>query len=65
MVIAGYFPGVITYFSLWYPKREQTMRIAIFCTGTFASGAYAGILVIVLVVISSCLSTIVRLGVHK
>ncbi|CAF2565556.1 unnamed protein product [Rotaria sp. Silwood2] len=39
MVIAGYFPGIITYFSLWYPRREQIMRIAIFCTATFASGA--------------------------
>jgi hypothetical protein len=45
MVIAGYFPGIITYFSLWYPKREQIMRIAIFCTATFASGALVGILV--------------------
>ncbi|CAF3389235.1 unnamed protein product [Rotaria socialis] len=44
MVIAGYFPGIITYFSLWYPKREQIMRIAIFCTATFASGALVGIL---------------------
>ena len=45
MVIAGYFPGIITYFSLWYTKREQTMRITIFCTATFASGALVGILV--------------------
>ncbi|CAF3625425.1 unnamed protein product [Rotaria sp. Silwood1] len=44
MVIAGYFPGIITYFSLWYPKREQIMRIAIFCTATFGSGALVGIL---------------------
>ena len=47
MVIAGYFPGIITYFSLWYRKREQIMRIAMFCTATFASGAFGGILVII------------------
>ncbi|CAF3603156.1 unnamed protein product [Rotaria sp. Silwood1] len=51
MVIAGYFPGIITYFSLWYPKREQIMRIAIFCTATFGSGALVGILVIMSIAI--------------
>jgi MFS family permease len=49
MVTAGYFPGIITYLSLWYRKREQIMRIAIFCTATFASGAVCGALVNILI----------------
>lgn len=49
MVIAGYFPGIITYLALWYCKREQVMRITIFCTATFAAGAFGGILVIIFI----------------
>lgn len=64
-MIAGYFPGVITYFSLWYPKREQSLRIAIFCCGTFFSGAYVGVLVIIFIVISSRFSTSPFLGLRK
>ena len=29
MTVAGYFPNMIIYISLWYCKKEQTMRIAI------------------------------------
>jgi hypothetical protein len=44
---AGYYPGVIIYLSLWYPKREQIMRIAIFHGASSASGALGGLLVII------------------
>lgn len=39
MTQAGFFPGMIIYFSLWYRKKEQTMRIALlFAAGIVASG---------------------------
>ncbi len=47
MVIAGYFPGIVTYFSLWYPRRQQIMRIAVFSMATFGSGVLVGVLVII------------------
>jgi hypothetical protein len=48
-VAAGYYPGMIVYFSLWYCKREQIMRIAIFHAATAASGVVGGILVIIFI----------------
>ncbi len=47
MAEAGYFPGIIIYFSMWYRKREQTMRMAIFCDAAILAGAVASILVII------------------
>ena len=39
MTQAGFFPGMIIYFSLWYRKRDQTMRIALlFAASIVASG---------------------------
>jgi hypothetical protein len=46
MAAASYFPGIIFYFSIWYCKREQTMRIAIFLGAEMISNASGGILVI-------------------
>jgi hypothetical protein len=47
MAQAGYFPGIIIYFSMWYRKQEQTMRMAIFCDAAVLAGAVASILVII------------------
>jgi hypothetical protein len=45
MAQAGFFPSIIIYFSLWYRKRDQTMRIAILFGAAIISGALSGILV--------------------
>jgi hypothetical protein len=45
MAEAGYFPGIIIYLSMWYRKREQTMRMAIFCDAAILAAAVANILV--------------------
>jgi MFS family permease len=45
VAIAGFFPGMVAYLSLWYRKEERTMRIIIFYSGAIAAGAIGGILV--------------------
>jgi hypothetical protein len=45
MTQAGFFPNIIIYFSLWYRKRDHTMRIAILFGGAIISGVLNGILV--------------------
>ena len=45
MTQAGFFPSVVIYFSLWYRKRDQTMRIAIIFGAAIISSALSGILV--------------------
>ena len=45
MAESGFFPSIIIYFSLWYCKKEQTMRIAILYGAAIISGAFGGILV--------------------
>ena len=42
---AGFFPSIIVYFSLWYRKRDHTMRIAFLFGAAIISGALDGILV--------------------
>ncbi|CAF1381253.1 unnamed protein product [Rotaria sordida] len=44
MTQAGFFTSIVIYFSLWYRKRDQTMRIAILYGATIISGALSGIL---------------------
>ncbi|CAF4294781.1 unnamed protein product, partial [Rotaria socialis] len=41
---AGFFPGMIIYISLWYRKREQTMRITISFLAVTTAGAIGGAL---------------------
>ncbi|KAG6335259.1 hypothetical protein ID866_3834 [Astraeus odoratus] len=41
---AGLFPGVTYYISLWYPRVERSMRIAIFFSAATVAGAFGGIL---------------------
>ncbi len=45
MAQAGFFPGIIVYFSLWYRKRDQTMRIAILFGAAIISSALGSVLV--------------------
>lgn len=41
---AGFFPGIVYFFSFWYTKDEQALRVAIFlCAGALA-GAFGGVL---------------------
>jgi ACS family tartrate transporter-like MFS transporter len=35
---AGFFPGVILYFTYWYPAEERARIIALFATGGIAAG---------------------------
>ncbi|KAL4074089.1 major facilitator superfamily domain-containing protein [Scleroderma yunnanense] len=41
---AGLFPGVTYYISLWYPRVDRSMRIAIFFSAATLAGAFGGIL---------------------
>jgi len=41
---AGLFPGVNYYISLWYPRADRAMRIAIFFSAATVAGAFGGIL---------------------
>ncbi|KAF9237556.1 MFS general substrate transporter [Melanogaster broomeanus] len=41
---AGLFPGINFYISLWYPRSERSMRIAIFFSAATISGAFGGLL---------------------
>lgn len=41
---AGLFPGVTYYISLWYPRDERSLRIAIFFSAATVAGAFGGIL---------------------
>lgn len=42
---SGFFAGIITYFSLWYCKKQQTMRYAMLVGAAIAAGAIDGVLV--------------------
>jgi len=37
---AGFFPGVLLYFTYWYPARERARIIALFAIGGVAAGAF-------------------------
>lgn len=45
MTESGFFAGIITYFSLWYCKRQQTIRFAFLVGAAIAAGAIDGIMV--------------------
>lgn len=42
---AGFFPGMIIYFSLWYRKRDQSMRIALLVGAAIVASGLGSILV--------------------
>ncbi|KAI9570109.1 major facilitator superfamily domain-containing protein [Boletus coccyginus] len=41
---AGLFPGVTYYISIWYPRADRALRIAIFFSAATVAGAFGGIL---------------------
>ncbi|KAL0956743.1 hypothetical protein HGRIS_002862 [Hohenbuehelia grisea] len=41
---AGLFPGITYYISLWYPRKEQAKRVAIFFSAATIAGAFGGLL---------------------
>ncbi len=48
MAEAGFLPGVVFYLSLWYKRKDQAFRIAIFVSGAILACASDGILVIII-----------------
>ena len=55
---AGFFPGIIFYFSIWYLREQHTFRMAIFYCGVLLSGAFGGILVSTKIFLASVYMTI-------
>lgn len=45
MTQAAFFPGMIIYFSLWYRKRDQTMRIALLFGGAIIASGLGSVFV--------------------
>ncbi|CAF0894710.1 unnamed protein product [Didymodactylos carnosus] len=41
---AGLFPGVVFYLSLWYTRREQTLRLGLFFSAAVLAGSFGGVL---------------------
>ncbi|KAI6045456.1 MFS general substrate transporter [Pisolithus marmoratus] len=41
---AGFYPGVVFYLSMWYPKYKLIYRIALFTSAAAAGGAVSGLL---------------------
>ena len=39
---AGFFPGIIFYFTLWFPAREQARALALFMTASPLAGVIGG-----------------------
>jgi len=39
---AGFFPGIIFYLTLWFPRRERARTIATFMTAVFFAGVVGG-----------------------
>lgn len=39
-MIAGFFPGLIFYLSIWYHRDQRTLRIVIFYLGAILAGAF-------------------------
>ncbi len=44
MLEAEFFPGVIFYLILWYTRKDQAVRMAIFFLGAILACAFGGIL---------------------
>jgi MFS family permease len=41
---SGLFPGTVFYFSMWYKRSEQHLRVALFFSAASLAGAFGGIL---------------------
>ena len=59
----GLFPGVTYYLSLWYPRRMQAKRVAIFFSAATVAGAFGGILAYGIEHLEGCV-TLVRKYFH-
>ena len=44
MTEGGLFPGVVFYLSMWYKRKEQHYRVALFFSAAALAGAFGGIL---------------------
>jgi MFS family permease len=44
VIEAGLFPGMIYFTSLWYPKKQQGIRVGIFWSFSALAGAFGGVL---------------------
>jgi MFS family permease len=42
-VEAGLFPGIIYFTSVWYPKKQQAIRLGLFWSFSALSGAFSGV----------------------
>ncbi len=40
---AGLFPGIIYFTSLWYPRKQQAIRLALFWSFSALAGAFGGV----------------------
>ncbi|CAF4007701.1 unnamed protein product [Rotaria sp. Silwood2] len=40
---AGLFPGIIYFTSLWYPRKQQAIRLGLFWSFSALSGAFSGV----------------------
>jgi MFS family permease len=41
---AGFFPGILLYFTFWYKRSEQALRLALFMASSTFAGAFGGFL---------------------
>jgi MFS family permease len=41
---AGFFPGIVYYFTLWYRPHERATRLALFYSASAVAGAFGGVL---------------------
>ncbi|KAI6100921.1 MFS general substrate transporter [Pisolithus croceorrhizus] len=41
---AGFYPGVVFYLSMWYPKYKLIYRVALFSSAAAVAGAFSGLL---------------------
>lgn len=41
---AGFFPGILLYFTFWYRRSEQALRLALFMVSSTFAGAFGGVL---------------------
>lgn len=39
----GLFPGIIYFTSIWYPKKQQAIRLGLFWSFSALSGAFGGV----------------------
>ncbi|CAF0839698.1 unnamed protein product [Adineta steineri] len=44
VIEAGLFPGIVYYLSIWYPRKQQAVRVGLFWSISALSGAFSGIL---------------------